>query len=239
MGSIVGIFLGILVFKKPHLSVSLERIQMSLYNDEQEDQKISMLIAHVVNTKKRLLGDTAKGVTGSLVFRADIPNDKSIGLNAATGLPWLQYCTPRNKVSGKLRNQENILQVLEQELFNRDNHDIPQGRAETLVVSVGIEKSNKMFFPSKTPMELNFPPPDKPRIAFMAYFINLEFAGENLPSTPQAGTLLSVKSWDDWNIPTKVELISTPSRWDAFLMALGVKRAQQKIIAVRTATQKS
>jgi hypothetical protein len=232
VASIITVIAGFYVFRKPHLSFILDKAIFSLTNGASEKADISLLLALVSNMKRRFLGDTAKSVTACLFFRSEPVTGKSMGLDSSIGLPWLENFAVTNKIPEKLTSQEDIMNALEKHLFERKETNIPQGRGRGLAVAFGIEKTNKMFFASDPPIEITLPPPNQPRVAFHAVFLNLEIAGENLASRQEAGTLLMVKNWNEWTIPTKVEKLSTPSIWKNMLLNFGIGR-KQKVIKVK------
>jgi hypothetical protein len=233
VAAIITVITGLYVFKKPHLSFILDKANFSLTNEAREKADISLLYALVSNKKKQFLGDVAKSVTACLFYRSEPVSEKSMGLDSSIGLPWLENFTVTNKISEKLTSQEDIMNALEKHLFERKETNIPQGRGRGLAVALGIKKNNRMFFASNPPIEITLPSPNQPQVAFHAVFMNLEIAGENLASKQEAGTMLMVKNWNEWTIPTKVETLLTPSNWKNMLLNFGIGR-KQKVIKVET-----
>jgi len=232
VATIITIITGLYVFRKPHLSFILDKADFSLTNNASEKADISLLFALVSNKKKQLLGDAAKNVTACLFYRSEPVTEKSIGLDSSIGLPWLENFTVNNKIPEKLTSQEDIINALEKHLFERKETNIPQGRTRGLAVAFGIEKTNKMFFASNPPIGIILPSPNQAQATFHAVFLNLEIAGENLASKQEAGTLLIVKNWNEWTVPSKVETLLTPSIWKNMLLNLGIGR-KKKFIKVR------
>jgi len=230
--TIIAVITGFYVFRKPHLSFILDKTDFSLTNQVEEKANISLLLAQVSNKKRQFLGDAAKNATVCLLYRSEPVNEKSMGLDSSIGLPWLENFAISNKIPEKLTSQEDVLSALEKHLFERGETDIPQGRARTLAVAFGIEKTNKIFFASNPPIELTLPSASQPQAPFTGVFLNLEIAGENFSSTRESGTLLMMKNWNEWTIPSKVETLSTPRTWKNMLLLLGIGR-KQKVIKVK------
>jgi hypothetical protein len=223
---IVGIFALRYYLKKPHIKFSLDRADVSLSNDEKEE-RITLLLAPITN-EKQFLGDTAKGVTGCVFYRAPGVNH-GIGL-ASAGLPWSKPFSKSIKTDNKLQSEQDIQNALENSLFNRITKDIPQGRRETLVVAYGIELTNKMFLASIIPIEFPLPKSSKNQKIMHGCFIRLEVAGENLPSTVSDGTVIIGDSWTNWSFPAEITKIRTPNRFENLLLRLGIGR-KQKVLA--------
>lgn len=231
-GILVGVYTGLLSLKKPHLSFSIDKAKTTLFNEKNEEENISLLIAYVANKRKHNLGDVAKGITACVCYRAP-DNNTQWGLNASIGLPWLENFTTRTKIPEKLKSQEDIVNGLEKHLFTRKEVDLPQGRTGGLAVAFGIERTNSMFLASNPPIEIQLPSADEPNVAFAACFIRLEVAGENIPSTLSEGTVIVAKKWNEWTFPTEVEAVSTPSSFKNMLLRLGIGK-RQKVIEVKT-----
>jgi hypothetical protein len=216
---IVGIFALRHYLKKPHIKFSSYRADVSLSNDEKEE-RITLLLAHIIN-EKQSLGDTAKGVTGCVLYRAPGVNH-GIGLNASAGLPWSKSFSKNIKTDNKLQSEQDIQNALENILFNRIAKDIPQGRGETLAVAYGIELTNKMFLASIIPIEFPLPKSSKNQKIMHGCFIRLEVAGENLPSTMSDGTVIIGDSWTNWTFPAEITKIRTSNRFENLLLRLGI-----------------
>jgi len=219
------------LMKAPHITFSLKKAEICLYDGKCEE-KIVLLMAPVGNVKKRLFGDAARKVSGIVLYRAPA-SDGKLESNASIGLPWLNSFGIRTKVK-QLESEEDIQRALEDRLFDRKERDIPQGRGEHLAVAYGIEKTNKLYLASNPPIGMPLPPADKPRIAFTGFFLRLEVAGENLPSTPSAGTMIMARSWSNWSYPKEVRTIWTPSRLRNLLLRVGFGR-KTKVITSETA----
>lgn len=232
VATIITAITGFYVFRKPHSSFTLDKANFSLTNDAKEGANISLLFAQVSNEKRQFLGDVAKNGTACLLYRSEPDNEKSMGLDSSIGLPWLENFTVSNKIPEKLTSQEDIMNALEKHLFERKGTDIPQGRGRGLAVALGIEKTNKMFFASNPPIEIILPSPNQTQVPFHGVFLNLEIAGDNFASKQEAGTLLMVKNWNEWGVPSNVETLFTSSIWKNVLLNLGIGR-KQKIIKVK------
>jgi hypothetical protein len=230
--SIIGVFLGILILKKPHITFTLDKSKISLYNEEKEEETVSLLWASIANKKKRYLGDTAKNITACVLYRAPA-NDNSVEPNFSNGLPWLETFTSRTKIPQKLSSYEDVLGALEQHFFIRKETNLPQGRATGLAVAYGIKSINKIFLATKPPVEIPLPHPDKPHVAFTGCFLRLEVAGENLVSTQSEGTFIMARDWENWTVPSKVETIRSSNMLETALLRIGMSR-KQKVVAVKS-----
>jgi hypothetical protein len=232
IASIIGVLLGVIALRKPHITFSLEKIEMSLFNKEGEEENFSILTATVSNKKKFYLGDTAKNITACVLYRAPA-NDESMGLNFSNGLPWLETFTLKNEIPEKLTTQSDAIKALELHFFERKETILPQGRATGLAVAYGIESTNKIFLATKPPVEIPLPSQTIPKADLTACFLRLEVAGENVASTQSEGTVIMAKNWKEWSIPSKVEALNTPSVFKNILLRLGIGK-RQKVIEVKT-----
>jgi len=231
--AIIGVALGILILKKPHITFTLDKSSVSLVNEEKEEETLSLLWAIVANKKKLYLGDAAKNITACALYRAPA-NDNSIGLNFSNGLPWLETFTAHTKISQKLSSYEDVQNALEQHFFIRKETDLPQGRATGLAVAYGIKSINRIVLATKPPIEIPLPNPDRPQEAFTGCFLRLEVAGENLASTQSEGTFIMAKDWENWSVPSKVETTRSSNILENALLRIGFHR-RKKVIDVRTA----
>ena len=236
-GTVFGVFVGIrTLFKKPRIDFSLDKTIVTLYNGKKE-QKVALLIAQIANKRKRVLGDVAKGITSCVLYRAPIEDDY-IGLNSSIGLPWLENFKSRTRVSGNLDTQEEIVNALENCLFERKESDLPQGRARGLAVVYGLESTNKLFLASNPAIEIPLPPKDiDPKAVFSACFFRLEIAGENLPSTQSEGSVIIANSWSTWTFPERVETTHSTDKFENFLLGIGRGR-KTKVIKGKSRTKK-
>lgn len=227
--SIIGVVLGIVILKKPHITFALHKSIVSLVNEEKEEETLSLLWASIANKKKLYLGDVAKNITVCVLYRAPA-SDNSVGLNFSNGLPWsLETFTPRTKISQKLSSCEDVQNALEQHFFMRKETDLPQGRATGLAVAYGIKSINKIFLATKPPIEIPLPNPDRPQEAFTGCFLRLEVAGENLASTQSEGTFIMARDWKNWSVPSKVETIRSSNILENALLRIGFRRRKRVI----------
>ena len=227
IAAIIGATVGLrTLLKHPHITFSLQKVDFCLCSRGCEE-RISLLLALVVNKKRRFFGEIAKKVSASVIFRAP-SDDEWPGLNASAGLPWMRPFGSRQKIAEQLKSEEDIQQALENHLFDRTERDIPQGRGECLIVAYGVEKTNKLYLASNPPIEIPLPhtvkAPSKPKIVLTGCFFRLEIAGENLPSTLSEGSIILGNSWNNWSVPSKVITIRTPSKLRNLLLRLGICR---------------
>lgn len=230
VGTIIGLFAGIrTLFKKPKIDFSLDKKIITMSNDKKE-QKIALLIAKIGNKRRRLLGDVAKGITSCVLYRAPIEDDY-IGLNSSIGLPWLENFESITKVSEDLETPDEIVKALEKNLFEREEIDLPQGRARALAVAYGIESTNKLYLASNPAIEIPLPRNDvEKRAIFSVCFFRLEIAGENLPSTnSKGGSCILANSWTNWTFPSKIETTHSTNKFNNFLLGIGIGRRTKVI----------
>lgn len=214
--------------KGPHVTFSVKKTETSFYYKEHEE-KITLLIAAVVNKRKFWFGDCAKKVSATVLYRS--PVDDKIELNTSVNLPWLKPFTTCTRVPKQLRLEEDVRRALEDHLFDRKEMDIPQGRAECLAIAYGIEKTNKLFLASEPPIEISLPPPETRQETFTFFAFRLEVAGENLKSTVSEGTVIMANSWSNWSVPSEVRTIMTPSKIRNLLLHIGFGQ-KKKVIHV-------
>jgi hypothetical protein len=217
--------------KGPHVTFSLEKAAFSL-DAQGHDENIALLMAPVANKKKRFIGDAAKRVSGLVLYRAPV-NDEKFGLNAAVGLPWLKPFGTRTRLDKQLKSEEDIQQALEEHLFDRLERDIPQGRGEYLAVAYGVAKTNRLFLASNPPIEIPLPPPEKVPMVLTSCFLRLEVAGENVPSTLSEPTVIVAGDWKNWQCPKAVTTIRTPSKFRNLLLRMGFHR-KVKVLESKT-----
>ena len=158
IAGIIGASLGLRVLLKgPHITFSLQKADFRLFNQEQEE-KLSLLLASVANRKKPFFGEMAKKVSVLVLFRAP-SDDNWPGLNASAGLPWLKSFGGKKGIVEQLKSEGDIKRAVEEHVFDRTDRNIPEGRGEFLVVAYGVEKSNKLYLAANPPIEIPLPPP--------------------------------------------------------------------------------
>jgi hypothetical protein len=218
------------VLRGPHVAFMLDKAEIVLCNKKHKEN-ITLLMASVANRKKYLFGDVAKKISAMVVYRAPV-RDGKVGLNALIDLPWLRPFSASTQVSFQLKSEEDIRAVLENQFFDRQSVDIPQGRAGYLAVAYGIEKTDRLFLASNPPIEIHLPPPEKRHDTFTSCPFRLEVAGENLQSIYSEGTVIMANSWRNWSIPTEVITLFTPSRTRNLLLRIGFGR-KKKVLDVK------
>jgi hypothetical protein len=212
------------LFKGPRVTFSLKKTDISFYNQE-NTENITLLFAPIVNPKRWFLGDTAKKLSGLVLYRA--PSDENWpGLNASIGLPWLKTFEIRIRIDEQLKSKEGFQKTFETCLFDRKEKDIPQGRGECLAVAYGVERLHKLFLASDPSIEIPLPSGTDPQ-TFNATWLRLEVAGENLKSSQSEGTMILARDWKNWTYPTAVMTLYTPSKLRNLLLLLGFGRKKK------------
>lgn len=127
-GAIITVIVGIRTLRKrPRITFSLKKVEISL-NAQEHEEKVTLLLAPVGNEKQRFTGDVAKKVSGMVLYRAPI-DDGTVGLNASIDLPWIKTSFGASiRTVKQLKSEEDIQLALEEHLFDRKERDIPQGR---------------------------------------------------------------------------------------------------------------
>lgn len=208
--------------KKPHIVFSLfNKTEITLHNQKTKE-KVTLLTAPVANEKK-VFGDTAKKVSGLVLYRVP-ENENPFGPSASSEIPWISFYGTQVRVNGQLKSDRDIQSALEDYLFDRKERDIPQGRGEYLVVAYGIEKVNKLFLASNPAIEIPLPTLKEKGTKLHTCSLRLEVAGENLKSTVSDGTMIFADSWNNIGVPSEIKTLRTPSRIKNLLIRIGIGR---------------
>ena len=219
----VTILVGLRTFRRgPHIGFALDKTEL-FFDNPKDTQNVTLLIAYISNKKRRFLGDTAKKLSGRVLYRTP-SKDNWPGLNATACLPWLRPSLAHVRINEKLRLDKDFQRVFETQLFERTEKDIPQGRGEVLAVAYGIEKTNKLFFASSPPIEVPLPTSVKHKEVLTHCSLRLEVAGENLSSKCSEGTVIVAKNWKEWSYLVTVSTLHTPSRIRNLLLRIGIGR---------------